>query len=325
MYNINPLQAALLAITLFANTALAQQQPVPAKEMETALATIAALVKEHYVYREKGAQTAQHLLTQYRQGAFRSAGNWQAFDSIATDLLRSFAHDGHLYVRYGPDIVKGLRAPADTAQQGEDVYHYGPAAVQNNFGFREVRILEGNTGYIRLSEINISAGSLPVLYAAMQLVARTQALIIDLRDNGGGGSEVGAVLESYFLPKNMPLLEVQGRHGPLETVRTVPWLLQEKYRQPLYILVNKGTASAAEALAFTLQAHKRAVIVGQATAGGAHMNTWYPVNEHIYVSVSTAAPVLPGTTVSWEQQGVQPDHVTAPGRELAAAQQLIRQ
>src|SRR5690606_6241843 len=193
--------------------------------------------------------------------------------------MRNYAHDGHLSIRYGPDIVKELRLPADTAQQGEDVFHYGPAAAQHNFGFREVKILEGNTGYIRLSEINISAKSLPVLYAAMQLVARTQALIIDLRNNGGGGSDVGAVLESYFLPKNVPLLELQGRNGPLETVRTVPWLLEEKYRQPLYILVNKGTASAAEALAFTLQAQKRAVIIGQASAGGAHMNSWYPVNE----------------------------------------------
>src|SRR5690606_2327555 len=144
--------------------------------------------------KEKGAQTAQHLLTSYRQGAFRTAASWQAFDSIATVLLRNYAHDGHLYVRYGPDIVKELRLPADTAQQGEDVFHYGPAAAQHNFGFREVKILEGNTGYIRLSEINISAKSLPVLYAAMQLVARTQALIIDLRNNGGGGSDVGAVL-----------------------------------------------------------------------------------------------------------------------------------
>ncbi|WP_158642687.1 S41 family peptidase [Chitinophaga japonensis] len=313
----------LLAITLIANAAPAQQQPVPAKEMETALTTIAALVKDHYVFKEKGAQTAQHLLSQYRQGAFRSAGNWEAFDSIATALLRNFAHDGHLYVRYGPGIVKELRAPADTAQQGEDVFHYGPDAEKNNFGFHALEILEGNTGYIHLSEINISAKSLPVLYAAMQFVAHTQALVIDLRDNGGGGSEVGAVLESYFLPKDVPLLEVQGRNGPLETVKTVPWLLQEKYRQPLYILVNKGTASAAEALAFTLQAHKRAVIIGQPSAGGAHMNTWYPVNASIYVSISTAAPVLPGTTTSWEQRGVQPDHVTAPGAELTTARQLI--
>ena len=102
------------------------------------------------------------------------------------------------------------------------------------------------------------------------------------------------------------------------------WLTQEKYKQPLYILVNKKTASAAEAFAFTLQAQGRAVIIGQTSAGGAHMNTWYPVNDEIFVSVSTAAPVLPGTERSWEGKGVKPDHVVEEGKELDVVRGLVR-
>lgn len=96
------------------------------------------------------------------------------------------------------------------------------------------------------------------------------------------------------------------------------------YERPLYILVNKKTASAAEAFAFVMQQQNRAGIVGQTTAGAAHMNDWYPLNDSIYLSVSTAAPVLPGTNRSWEQKGVEPDHRTSPGKELEAAYELLK-
>jgi Periplasmic protease len=105
--------------------------------------------------------------------------------------------------------------------------------------------------------------------------------------------------------------------------KTVTWLTEEKYKNPLYILVNGRTASAAEAFAYVLQAHKRAKVIGQASAGAANMNIFYRVNKEYYVSVSVAAPALPGTDSSWEQKGVQPDHVTKPGEEIKVIRELI--
>lgn len=313
----------LIVFLLLSLPVHAQLQPVAKQDIAAAVNRIAALIKEHYVFEEKGKKIAAHLLEQYRHGALDKAGNWQVFDSLVTDIIRKAGQDGHLYVRYDPQTVKTLQAPEDTAAEQEDLFLHGPQARGKNFGFREVKILDNNIGYIKVSEINVSVKSLPVLYAAMQLVANTRALVIDLRDNGGGGSDIGPVFESFFLPANKVLLEVKGRTGVLESMKTVGWLTEEKYKQPLYILVNKKTASAAEAFAFTLQAQKRAVIVGQASAGGAHMNSWYPVNDEIYVSVSTAAPVLPGTVISWEQKGVQPDHVAEEGKELEMVSQYL--
>ncbi|WP_298739654.1 S41 family peptidase [uncultured Chitinophaga sp.] len=294
----------------------AQWRPLTSQTKDSAVNNIAALIKEHYVFKEKGKQIATDLLQQYRRGALDKAGNWQVFDSLVTGIIKTSGKDGHLYVRYDPPTVKSLQVPEDSTAEQEDLFLHGPDARNRNYGFREVKILDHNIGYIKVDEINISVKSLPVLYAAMQLVANTRALVIDLRDNGGGGSDIGPVFESFFLPANKVLLEVKGRNSILESVKTVGWLTQEKYKQPLYILVNKNTASAAEAFAFTLQAQRRAVIIGQPSAGGAHMNSWYPVNDEIYVSVSTAAPVLPGTEVSWEGKGVQPDHVVEEGKEL---------
>jgi hypothetical protein len=321
MYHIRSLFLLIGLLLPFISNA--QHQPVPEKERDAALHRIAALIKENYVFEKKGAEIATELLSQYSKGALRNAATWHMFDSLVTNIIHR--HDGHLYVRYGPDIVKSLNAPEDTAAQQEDQFYYGPDARKNNFGFSEVKILDRNIGYIKLSEINISAKSLPVLYAAMQFVANTGALIIDLRDNGGGGSDVGPVLESYFLPPGKTLLEIRKRSGAAESERSVNWLVQEKYQQPLYILINKKTASAAEAIAFILQAQGRARVVGQPSAGGAHMNSWYPVNGSVYVSVSTAAPVLPGTTSNWERKGVQPDDITAPGAELEHVLQREKQ
>ncbi|SIN96646.1 S41 family peptidase [Chitinophaga niabensis] len=283
-----------------------------AQAQQTVIEKTAQLIKAHYVSEEKGAKIAEHLLQQYKAGTF----NTKPLDSVVTAVLQRFSHDGHLYLRYDPQPLK-------EEESDENLFYYGPKAIENNYGFREVKVLDGNIGYIKLSEINISDKSLPLLYAAMRFVTNTKALIIDLQYNGGGGSNIGAVLESYFLPKNTQLLEFKSRTGGVEVERTVTWLTEERYNKPLYILVNGRTASAAEAFAYVLQARKRAKIVGQTSAGGANMNQFYRVNNEYYVSVSIAAPALPGTDSSWEQKGVQPDQVTQPGEEIKVVRELI--
>jgi Peptidase family S41 len=313
----------LIVFLLLSLPVQAQLHPVSQKETAAAVNRIAVLIREHYVFEEKGQKIADNLLEQYRRGALDKANNWHVFDSIVTGIIKKSGQDGHLYVRYDPQMVKTLQAPEDTSEEQESMWFRSQEARDKNFGFEEVKILKNNIGYMKVSEINISSESLPVLYAAMQLVANTRALVIDLRDNGGGGSDVGAAFESFFLPPNKVLLEVKGRTSVLESVKTVGWLIREKYKQPLYVLVNKKTASAAEAFAFTLQAQGRAAVIGQPSAGGAHMNTWYPVNDEIYVSVSTAAPVLPGTEKSWEGKGVKPDHVVEEGKELEVVRGLV--
>lgn len=296
----------------------ARAQNLSAQEIETSVAKIAKLVESNYVFPDKGKTIAAHFLSEHRRGKFAGTKDWQAFGKTATGILRGFSNDGHLFVEYDPPQVRELTTPpADaTAPDAESSFFYGKKARESNYGFSEVKVLDGNIGYLKLTQINISEKSLPILFAAMRLVAGTQALLIDLRDNGGGGSEIGAVLESFFLPKNTALLEFKSRSGSVETSKTVAWLTEKRYEQPLYLIVNRKTASAAEAFAFALQAKKRAVVVGQASAGGANMSSWYPVNEFLYVSVSTAAPVLPGTEKSWEGRGVQPDFLTAAGREV---------
>jgi hypothetical protein len=309
-------------------------QGIPKKELDAAFATMSKLIDSTYVFPEKGQQIALHLQQEYKKGKFSEAKNWKGIDSLITRSLQEFSHDGHMYVRYDPKTAKELSAymakqsanEADSAgnASSDNLFHYGNEAAAKNFGFREVKVLDGNIGYLKLSEINISEKSLPILFAAMRFVSGTEALIIDLRDNGGGGSAVGNVFESFFLPKETPLLAFKARTGNTETERTVNWLLEKKYDKPLFIIVNSGTASAAEAFAYALQRHRRAKVVGQRSAGGAHMNSWYPVNEELFISVSTGAPTWPGTDENWEQKGINPDYPVKNGGEIAHVISLIK-
>jgi len=325
----------ILLLIIFLTCAISSitgfSQSLSKKELESAITTIAKLINDNYVFPEKGKRIATHLLQEYKNGRFNQIKDWNTFDSIATQCLRSFSHDGHLYVRNDSKTVKELLAAQSqavdsnsTEQFSYDPFYYGPEAIKKNFGFREVKILEENIGYIKLSEINISTKSLPVLFAAMEFISNTKALVIDLRDNGGGGSELGSVFHSFFLPKDIPLLEFKTRNGPSRIDKTVLWLTEKKYDNALFIIVNKGTASAAEAFAYSLQNKKRAKIIGQQSAGAANMNSWYVVNEQIYVSVSTAAPTLPGTEESWEQKGIQPDHIIENGTEIEFIRTLTK-
>jgi hypothetical protein len=320
--------AALLGC--LSSPGLGQSLPRPA--VAQAISTMTRLIEDHYVFADKGKAIAAHLRGEYRSGKFGAARNWQEFDSLTTRSLVAYSHDGHLYVRHDPNTVKDLLEAEKKAAEDKksakgnfsyDPFYYGEAAVAGNFGFREVKVLEGNIGYIRLSQINLSEKSLPVLFAAMHFVANTKALVIDLQNNGGGGSAVGDVFQSFFLPKETPLLEFKTRHGATRLAKTETWLTEKKYEKPLYILVNGGTASAAEAFTYALQRHGRARVVGQRSAGGAHMNSWYPVNEHLFISVSTGAPTWPGTEESWEGKGIQPDYPVAAGQELEAVKRLI--
>ncbi|MGO4294363.1 S41 family peptidase [Chitinophaga sp. RAB17] len=297
------------------------QQGLPTREVAKAVDSAAALLRRHYVFADKGEKIARHLEEKYKAGAFRQVADWKTFDSLGTAILRNFSQDGHLYLRYNPDKVTKIRSQQQP--QGIDDFFHSQKTREQNYGFREVKILNGNTGYIKMDQINISDESLPVLQAAMTLVSRTNALIIDLRDNGGGGSEIKPVLESYFLPAALPLLEFYSRTGNKEIDSSIVLPAGQPYQGALYILLNKGTASAAEAFAYVLQAQHRAKIVGQPSAGAANHNEYFVVNNEVFISISESAPALPGTQQNWERTGVQPDIVTAPGEELNEVLKIV--
>lgn len=294
----------VLAVTI----ALFTIQPGTAQEFNSnnkdeAVRNIAKYIAANYVNPDKGGKIASHIQAANFKGQFNKATTWKEFNEMVTKELSTYGNDGHLYVRHDPEAVKDLQNPSK------------PSEPQNTSGgntlskstITESKILDNNIGYLRLTEIMINKNNLDDLYQHMNKINGTKALIIDLRDNGGGGSDVGPVLESFFLQEGMPTLTFVTRDQNYRTDSTVSWLKEKRYDKPVYLITNRGTASAAEAFAFVLQQNRRAKIVGERSAGAANMNSWYAINDENFVSVSTASPTIPGKNISWEQTGLQPD------------------
>nr|WP_175429168.1 S41 family peptidase [Lysobacter enzymogenes] len=189
--------------------------------------------------------------------------------------------------------------------------------------------LAGNVGYLDLRELpdldfdDPADPARRALDAALALLAERDAVIVDLRHNGGGSPASVGYLTSAFTPRGAPIynrfrarLDGQTRsfdEAPLQ------WYPQPRLDVPLYVLTSARTGSAAEALAYTLQAARRATVIGEASAGAANPGGEFPLADGYRVFVSTGSPTNPITGGNWEGRGVQPDIATAAAQALDTA------
>jgi hypothetical protein len=300
----NYLRAVLIMIA-FATPVAIHAQSLSEEERTAAIQSIARHIAGNYVFPEQGGQIASHIQQANHRGEFNNARNWKEFDEQVTASIQAFSKDPHLYVQYDPQQAETLSTSG--ARTADRMYVSDGEPGESATVVADSRILDGNIGYVKLSSLNINKETLPAIYKTIKAVENTDALIVDLRDNKGGGSELGAVFESFFVPSSTPLLEVTSRTGDVRKLNAVDWLKVKRYEKPLYVLVNRNTASAAEAFAFSLQQIGRAKVAGETTSGAAYLNEWYPVGSHSYVSVSTSAPNFPGTDRSWNGTGVRPN------------------
>jgi hypothetical protein len=175
---------------------------------------------------------------------------------------------------------------------------------------------------------DLTEDTFEVAAGAMAMATRAKYVIIDVRDNPGGHGEIGRFLASYFygVGEGQPLVVGMKRdRSKDELERTYPFVPGRRAPDArLYILVNAGTASAAEGFAFGLQRAGRATIIGQKTAGAGIAGSLRPLKDGLVMFVPSKLIVAPGTTEGWEGVGVIPDVSTAPGGEQDRAIAMIR-
>jgi hypothetical protein len=152
------------------------------------------------------------------------------------------------------------------------------------------------------------------LAAAMTILQPASALILDMRNNGGGSPGTVALLMSYlFEEPGTPLFEIIPRNGAREIYATVtdplPW---RDGKRPVFVLTSKNSFSGGEGLAFLLQDLKRAIVVGEPTAGAANPGRPYPVNEQFEVTVPNGLLLSVVSRRNWEGNGVLPMSTCPP-------------
>jgi C-terminal processing protease CtpA/Prc len=156
-------------------------------------------------------------------------------------------------------------------------------------------------------------------------MAGTDALILDLRRNGGGSPVSVAYLMSHFFPPGdmRHLIDVYDR--PTDTTRqiwTVPTVAQ-RYDKPVYVLTSARTFSGGEDCAYDFQVHKRGTLVGETTGGGSNPVGRYSAGHGIVVAIPTARTTNVVTKTSWDHVGVKPDIAVPAAQALQTAHVAI--
>lgn len=274
---------------------------------------------EKYIFRDVAEKISDCLETRSKGGIYDDIDNAPEFASEIGKLLCEVSNDKHLRFFYDPQQAKDIIAMQNLS---EDEKARTRAELnlkrerQSNFGFHEIKILEGNVGYLDLRQFCHTDNAGETAVAAMALLANSDAVIIDLRENGGGEPEMGQLLSSYFLKGRTQLNYIQrGAEGKIDQYWTLPHVPGKRLLdKDLYLLTSCQTGSAAEGFAYALKCHSRAKTIGETTAGAAHPVDFQVFHGKFVLMLPTARALNPISGGNWETVGVKPD-VSTPAKD----------
>jgi C-terminal processing protease CtpA/Prc len=306
--------AVLWVVLLLPSTSNAQVQagpadlPIAAPTRTQVIEAVLSRLNESYVLPEVAAQMEKSIRTRMQKGEYDKIQSSTLLAQTLTAHLAEIAKDKHLGVGFSYDPI-----PISSEQKEpspEDRERFRRMASSINFGFEKVERLNGNIGYMELDGFVTTELGAETAIAAMQFLANTDALIIDLRYNGGGVPGTAQLIISYLFSETpVHYHSIYWRQGNrTEQFWTLPYVPGRRYvGKPVYVLMGKGTLSAPESFAYSLQAQKRVTVVGEVSAGGANPGWEFRINEHFQIFVPTGRAINPVTGTNWEGTGVKPD------------------
>ncbi len=313
-----------LLLLIAAQAIFAQDAALTADFKKASIERLSELLNEQYVFPDVAKTTGEHLAKQLKAGRFDACTDVKSFAMALTDEAQSITSDKHMRVRPAPP----KDAPTASIEQQVDGrledMEWGRA---NMAGFASAQKLDGNIGYLDLRGFAHPQDGAPVADHYMALLGTSDAIIIDLRKNGGGSPEMVQYLCSYFFDKKIHLNSLYWREGD----RTNEfWTLEkvggEKMPEvPLFVLTSNRTFSGAEEFSYNMQTQKRATLVGETTGGGANPGGSMPINDKLMVFIPTGRAINPITKTNWEGVGVVPEVQVPAGEALDKAQVLAGQ
>src|SRR5262245_55329018 len=326
---------ALIVVLLFSVPGIAQVRtektdaPLDAATRATVIELTIRRLNDSYIFPEVASSMEKAIRSRIQKGEYDQINSSAILALTLTAHLAEVAKDKHLGVSFSYEPIPADEKPREPTAEEKEMFLR--AAASSNFGFEKIERLNGNVGYMELDGfINPELGAETAI-AAMQFLANTDALIIDLRYNGGGVPGLAQFISSYFFRGSpVHLYSIYWREGNrTEQFWTLPFVPGRRYvDKPLYILMSKRTLSAPESFAYHLQALKRVTIVGEVSGGGANPGREFRINEHFSVFVPTGRAINPLTRTNWEGTGIKPDiEVPAPqalkAAHLAALRKLL--
>ena len=291
------------------------QQPSMAPDMTIDAATRSAVVdlllkelNDTYVFPETAKKMETDIRSRVVAKEYDSSTSARGFAEKLTADLQGVSKDKHLRVRYSYDA---LPARQDRREPTEAEIEQGKWFNRRvNYGFEKIERMSGNIGYFDLRGFNDHEAGAETVAAAMTFLQNTEALIFDLRQNGGGNPAMIALISSYlFGDKPVHLNDLYWRkENKTDEFWTKPESAKIKFtNKDIYVLTSNFTFSGAEEFTYNLKNLKRATIVGETTGGGAHPGGMVRLADHFGVFIPIGRAINPISKTNWEGTGVEPD------------------
>ena len=321
----NQLLAFLISIFLACIQLLSAQSNVKVDDeyRTSVVEQLSKMIIENYVYEDVAQKTVNHLKKQLENGTFDKYENLEEFAKALTETVQFVNKDKHMRIRLMPP----REAPENTPERMvEDQLYRLQRSREQTAGFMEARKIEGNIGYLDLRGFAGMQIGAPAADHYMYLLSTSDAIIIDLRKNGGGSPSMVQYLCSYFFDEKIHLNSLYWRAGDrTDEFWTLDKVGGKKLPDvPLFVLTSPRTFSGAEEFSYNMQTRKRATLIGETTGGGANPGGVFRINKDLTVFIPTGAAINPVTKTNWEGIGVVPEVKIEAEKALDKAIELAK-
>jgi carboxyl-terminal processing protease len=189
-------------------------------------------------------------------------------------------------------LREGAEKPLDFAVVRDEIPRY---SVDLHF------LIRPGIGYLHISGFQETTEH--EVQQALDEMGDLKGLVLDLRQNPGGLLSEGVGVADKFLKKGQVIVSHRGRSSPEKVYKAAHGSAGKDY--PIVVLVNRGTASAAEIVAGAIQDHDRGLILGETTFGKGLVQTVYPLSENTGLALTTAKYYTPsGRLIQREYAGL---------------------
>lgn len=295
-------------------------KPIDANARKAVVAELDRQLQANYIFPDVAKRVGVALRKKEAAGGYATSTDTTAFAEALTADLRTQGKDLHFNVMFDPEFEPEPTTPeamTDTVPDPKEVEF----AARRAYGVEAVQRLPGNVGYLEVRAFGPTELVGQAMSGAMLLLSGTDALILDLRRNGGGDPNTVAHLMSHFfaLGDSRHLNDIYSRADGTTRQYWTSNAVMPRYLKPVYVLTSKDTFSGGEECAYDMQTQKRATLVGETTGGGANPGTMFAVGHGFAAFIPNMRAINPITNTSWEHVGVKPDIAVeaAKAREVA--------
>jgi hypothetical protein len=305
---------AVLSMLLSSSALAADDAPLSASERAAIVQTLVAKMNANYIEPAVAERVGRAIANKNAKGGYASAAGTKSLSEALAKDLRELSGDKH----FGAGVFEGFNDSNGAAKplSRAQIDDWREQIERRGYGIQKIERLPGNVGYIELRNFGSPEFVAPAYTAAMSLMVGTDALILDLRRNGGGSPMSVAYLMSHFFPvgDHRHLIDMYNRpENTTQQYWTVPTVGQ-RYDKPVYVLTSARTFSGGEDFAYGIQANKRGTVVGEVTGGGSNPVGWFSLGHDIAVAIPTSRTTNVVTKTNWEHVGVKPD-IAAPAAQ----------